>query len=65
VLAAAAEHERHIIGERIRHAFAAAKARGINGKGEPLVFGNPKQAKQMNKADALARAEALRPTSRQ
>jgi hypothetical protein len=43
-----------------QQALAAAKARGINKKGEPLVLGSPKQAKQ-NKADALARAQALRP----
>jgi len=30
VLAAAAEHERHMIGERTRHALAAAKNCGVN-----------------------------------
>jgi hypothetical protein len=30
VLAAAAEHERHMIGERTRHALAAATDRGVN-----------------------------------
>ena len=49
-----------MIGERTRLALAAAKARGINRKGEPLVLGNTKQAKQ-NKAEAQARAEALGP----
>ena len=53
VLAAAAEHERHMIGERTRHALAAAKARGIK-------LGNPEQAK-INWAKAAARAHALRP----
>ena len=53
VLAAAAEHERHMIGERTRHALAAAKARGIK-------LGNPEQAK-INWAKAAARAQALRP----
>jgi len=40
--------------------YCALLVPGLNRKGEPLVFGNPKQAKQ-NTADALARAEALRP----
>jgi len=53
VLAAAAEHERHMIGERTRHALAAAKARGIK-------LGNPEQAK-INRAKAAAQAQALRP----
>src|SRR5262244_984061 len=53
VLAAAAEHERHMIGERTRHELAAAKARGIK-------LGNPEQAK-INRAKAAARAQALRP----
>jgi len=53
VLAAAAEHERHMIGEGTRHALAAAKARGIK-------LGNPEQAK-INRAKAAARAQALRP----
>ena len=51
VLAAADEHERHMIGERTRHALAAAKVRGVNRMGEPLVLGDTKQAKQ-NKTDA-------------
>jgi DNA invertase Pin-like site-specific DNA recombinase len=51
VLAAAAEHERHTIGERTRHALAAAKARGIK-------LGNPKQA-EINRAKAAE--QALRP----
>ena len=53
VLAAAAEHERHMIGERTRHALAAAKARGIK-------LGNPKQA-EVNREKAAEQAEALRP----
>jgi DNA invertase Pin-like site-specific DNA recombinase len=53
LLAAAAEHERHMIGERTHHALAAAKARGIQ-------LGNPEQAK-INRAKPAARAEALRP----
>src|SRR5215831_16599309 len=52
VLAAAAEHERHMIGERTRHALAAAKARGVK-------LGNPEQAK-INRVKAAA-AQALRP----
>jgi len=44
VLAAAAEHERHMIGERTRLALSAAKARGIK-------LGNPKQA-EANRAKA-------------
>jgi DNA invertase Pin-like site-specific DNA recombinase len=46
VLAAAAEHERHMIGERTPHALAAAKARGIE-------LDNPKQA-EINRANAAA-----------
>jgi DNA invertase Pin-like site-specific DNA recombinase len=42
-----------MIGERTRHALAAAKARGIK-------LGNPEQAK-INRAKAAARAQALRP----
>jgi DNA invertase Pin-like site-specific DNA recombinase len=44
VLVAAAEHERHVIGEPTRHALAAAKTRGIK-------LGNPKQA-EINRAKA-------------
>ena len=51
VLAAAAELERHMIGERTRHGLAAAKARGVK-------LGNPEQAK-INRAEGAARA--LRP----
>jgi hypothetical protein len=53
VLAAAAEHERYMIGKRTRHALAAAKARGIRP-------GNPKQA-EINRASAAEQAQALRP----
>jgi DNA invertase Pin-like site-specific DNA recombinase len=53
VLAAAAEHERHMIGERTRHALAADKALGIQ-------LGNPEQAR-INRVEAAAQAQALRP----
>jgi hypothetical protein len=53
VLAAAAEHERHMIGERTRHALAVAKARSIE-------LGNPKQA-EIHRAKAAEQAQALRP----
>ena len=52
VLAAASEHEPHMIGERTRHALAA-KARGIK-------LGNPKQAK-VSRVKAVEQAQALRP----
>ena len=42
-----------MIGERTRHALAAAKARGIR-------LGNPEQAK-INRAKAAAQAQVLRP----
>jgi hypothetical protein len=53
VLAAAGEHERHMIGERTQHALAVAKGRGIK-------LGNTEQAK-INRARAAERAQALRP----
>jgi DNA invertase Pin-like site-specific DNA recombinase len=53
VLAAAAEQERHMIGERTRHALGAAKMRGIK-------LGNPKQA-EISRASAAEQAQALRP----
>ena len=53
VIAAAAEHERHMIGERTRLALSAAKARGTK-------LGNPKQAR-INRAKAAEQAQALRP----
>jgi len=52
-LPAAAEHERHMIGERTRYALAAAKARGIK-------LGNQRQAR-INRAKAAQQAQALRP----
>jgi DNA invertase Pin-like site-specific DNA recombinase len=56
VLVAAAEHERHMIGERTRHALAAAKARGTK-------LGNPKQAR-INRAKAAEQAQSLAPAHR-
>jgi DNA invertase Pin-like site-specific DNA recombinase len=53
VLAAAAEHKRHMIGERTRLALSAAKMRGSK-------LGNPKQA-EINRAKAADQAQALRP----
>jgi len=50
MLAAAAEHERHMIGERTRHPLAAAKARGTK-------LGNPKQAR-INRSKAAEQARA-------
>ena len=50
VLAATAEHERHMIGERTRHVLAAAKARGTK-------LGNPKQAR-INRSKAAEQARA-------
>jgi DNA invertase Pin-like site-specific DNA recombinase len=53
---AAAEHERHMIGERTRHALAADKARGIK-------LANPKQA-EINRAKAAEQAQSLAPAHR-
>ena len=53
LLVAAAEHERHMIGERTRHALSAATASGIQ-------LGNPKQA-EVNRAKAAEQAQASRP----
>src|SRR5262245_44675661 len=60
IYAACAEQERRKIAERTRQALAAAKARGTNKRGEPLVLGNAALAKA-NRDAAAERAEALRP----
>jgi DNA invertase Pin-like site-specific DNA recombinase len=54
VLAAAAEHERHMISEGTRHALAAVKTRGFK-------FGNPAE---INRAKAAEQAQALAPAHR-
>ena len=61
ILAAMAQHEREQIGQRTRDALAAAKARGTNRKGEPIVLGNATLAIK-NKAEAIERAKVLAPT---
>jgi len=60
IYAALAQQERLMISQRTRVGLAAAKARGTNKKGEPLVLGNANLAKA-NRTAALDRAETLRP----
>ena len=60
IYAALAQQERLMISQRTRVGLAAAKARGTNKKGEPLVLGNAELAKA-NRTAALDRAETLRP----
>jgi DNA invertase Pin-like site-specific DNA recombinase len=60
VYAAVAEEERRMIAARTKAGIAAAKARGTNKRGEPLVLGNAKLAAG-NHAAAIARAKELKP----
>jgi DNA invertase Pin-like site-specific DNA recombinase len=60
IYAALAQQERLMISQRTRVGLAAAKARGTNKRGDPLVLGNADLAKA-NQAAAAERAEKLRP----
>lgn len=60
IYAALAQQERKMISDRTRAGLAAAKTRGTNRRGEPLVLGNAELAKA-NRDAAAERAEALRP----
>ena len=60
IYAALAQQERLMISQRTRVGLAAAKARGTNKRGMPLVLGNADLA-EANRAAAAARAADMRP----
>src|SRR5262245_12871554 len=59
VLAAAAEHERHMIGERTKHALAVAKVRGITTQSRQRPIGRRRPRRPRRCAPHIERCIAL------